>query len=187
MVQSIMTKRIFIIGSYGNLGRFITRILACEEKIQLIISGRNKEKAKALDTKMAAKNAPETANLDIDHRLEQSLATVKPDIVIHTSGPYQGQSHKVTQACINQDYHYLDLADARDFVASIKKLDKAAEDKGVLICNGASSVPCLTSAIVDEYIDEFKTLEKLECSIATAQLSNRDLATTSAVLSYAAI
>lgn len=178
-------KRVLIIGGYGNFGRFIARMLGREANIQLIISGRNENKAKALVTELDAKNTPETAILDIDHGLEQSLATTKPDIVVHTSGPYQGQSYKVAQACINQGCHYVDLADARDFVAGISELDQEAKDKGVLICAGASSVPCLTSAIVDEHIEEFVKLETLEYGIATAQLTNRGLATTSAVLSYA--
>jgi len=180
-----MTKRVLIIGGYGNFGRFITRMLAREKNITLIISGRNEDKAKALVAKFDAKNMPETAALDIEHNLEQSLATIKPDIVVHTSGPYQGQSYKVAQACIEQGCHYVDLADAREFVAGITELDQAAKDKGVLICAGASSVPCLTSAIVDEHLDQFERLETLEYGIATAQLTNRGLATTSAVLSYA--
>lgn len=180
-----MTKRILIIGGYGNFGRFIARMLGRENNIQLIISGRNEDKAKALVAKLDAKNTPETAILDIDHGLEKSLATIKPDIVVHTSGPYQGQSYKVAQACINQSCHYVDLADARDFVAGIGELDKDAKDKGVLICAGASSVPCLTSAIVDKHIEGFGKLDTVEYGIATAQLTNRGLATTSAVLSYA--
>lgn len=180
-----MIKRVLIIGGYGNFGRFIARILAREENIQLIISGRNEKKAKILAVSLDAKNTPETAFIDIDQELGASLAKVKPDIVIHTSGPYQGQSYKVAEACIHQSCHYVDLADARDFVAGIGKLDKTAKDKGVLICAGASSVPCLTSAIIDEYIGEFYKLETLEYGIATAQLTNRGLATTSAVLSYA--
>jgi len=178
-------KRILIIGGYGNFGRFIAGMLGREDNIQLIISGRNENKAKALAVKLNAKNTPETAILDINKGLDQSLATIKPDIVVHTSGPYQGQSYKVAKSCIDQGCHYVDLADAREFVAGIGELDQASKDKGVLVCAGASSVPCLTSAIVDEYIDEFKKLETLEYGIATAQLTNRGLATTSAVLSYA--
>lgn len=180
-----MTKRVLIIGGYGNFGQFIAKMLARETNIQLIISGRNGEKAKTLAARLDAKNIPETAILDIDRGLEQSLAAIRPDIVVHTSGPYQGQSYMVAQACISQGCHYVDLADARDFVAGIGELDEAAKGKGVLICAGASSVPCLTSAIVDACIDEFDRLETLNYGIATAQLTNRGLATTSAVLSYA--
>ena len=70
------------------------------------------------------------------------------DIVVHTSGPFQRQDHRVARACIAQGCHYLDLADARDFVVSIGELDAAARERGVIVVSGASSVPCLTAAVI---------------------------------------
>lgn len=177
--------RVLIIGGYGNFGSFIASRLAREDNIQLIIAGRDEEKARNYAAKLQAKNKPESARIDINNGLSASLDAIKPNVVIHTSGPYQGQSYHVAEACINQGCHYIDLADARSFVAGITQLDKQAKEKGVLVCSGASSVPCLTSAVIDKYIGEFKRLEKIEYAIATAQLTNRGLATTSAALSYA--
>jgi saccharopine dehydrogenase-like NADP-dependent oxidoreductase len=180
-----MTTRVLIIGGYGNFGSFIAKMLAREDNIQLILAGRNLKKAKSTASSLKAKHKAEAATIDIHHGLAESLATIKPDVVIHTSGPYQNQGYEVAEACIAQSCHYVDLADARAFVAGITKLDKKAKEKGVMICSGASSVPCLTGAIIDKYKGEFQTLEKVEYAIATAQLTNRGLATTSAVLSYA--
>jgi len=180
-----MTKRVLIIGGYGNFGRFISKMLACEADITLIIAGRNPDKAKALVSTLEAKNTPETARLDIHEDLTKPLRQIAPDIVIHTSGPFQSQGYGVARACIAQGCHYIDLADAREFVANIHSLDQAAKDKKVLLCSGASSVPALTGAIIDQYIGEFETLEQVDYAIASAQLTNQGLATTAAVLSYA--
>lgn len=180
-----MTTRVLIIGGYGNFGSFIARMLAREENIQLILAGRNKAKAEKAAESLDAKNTPEAAKIDIDHGFSHSLAEINPNIVIHTSGPYQDQSYHVAEACIQQGCHYVDLADARAFVAGITELDTHAKEKSVLICSGASSVPCLTASIIDRYQGEFHTLEKVEYAIATAQLTNRGLATIRAVLSYA--
>lgn len=180
-----MTTRVLIIGGYGNFGSFIARMLAREENIQLILAGRNKAKAEEAARELEAKNAPEAVTIDIDHGFSDSLAEINPNIVIHTSGPYQDQSYHVAEACIQQGCHYVDLADARAFVAGITELDAQAKEKGVLICSGASSVPCLTASIIDRYKSDFHALEKVEYAIATAQLTNRGLATIRAVLSYA--
>lgn len=180
-----MKTRVLIIGGYGNFGSFIARMLAREANIQLILAGRNKAKAEKAAESLDAKNTPEAAQIDIDHGLSHSLAEIKPNVVIHTSGPYQDQSYHVAEACIQQGCHYVDLADARAFVAGITELDVQAKEKGVLICSGASSVPCLTASIIDRYQADFHTLEKVEYAIATAQLTNRGLATIRAVLSYA--
>ena len=177
--------RILIIGGYGNFGSHIARSICNEENIQLIIAGRDISKAKKLSADLRAKNKVEIARLDINEGLSDSFAFIKPNLVIHTSGPYQGQSYKVAEACIKQGCNYVDLADARDFVADIYKLDEAAKKAGVLICSGASSVPCLTSAIIDKYIPQFSALEEIEYAIATAHLTNGGVATAQASLSYA--
>jgi saccharopine dehydrogenase-like NADP-dependent oxidoreductase len=180
-----MTKRILIIGGYGNFGQFIAKKLAQDSNIQLIIAGRDEAKAVTFCHTLEAVHAPQSAKIDINNEFKRSLAALKPDIVIHTSGPYQEQGYHVANACIEQGCHYIDLADAREFVAGITTLNKAAKERAVLVCSGASSVPCLTGGIVDKYKGEFRKLESLEYGIATAQLTNRGLATTLAVLSYA--
>ena len=180
-----MTKRVLIIGGYGNFGRFIAQMLAREDDIQVIIAGRSMDKANAFASTLDGKNTPESHALDINSNLNDSLRSIAPDIVIHTSGPYQLQDYSVARACIEQGCHYIDLADARDFVSNINTLDSSAREHNVLICSGASSVPTLTSAIVDNYISSFERLESLDYGIATAQRTNRGLATTSAILSYA--
>jgi hypothetical protein len=90
----------------------------------------------------------------------------------------------VARACIAQGCHFLDLADARDFVVSIGELDAAARERGVMVVSGASSVPCLTAAVIDHYRPGFMRLDAVDYGISTAQQTNRGLATTSAVLSY---
>lgn len=146
-----MTARVLVIGGYGNFGSFISRLLSRDENTQLIIAGRNEAKVQALAQSLDAGNAAETANLDITHGFEDALSTIKPNVVIHTSGPFQDQDYDVALACINQGCHYVDLADERQFVTGITVLDAAAKGQGVLVCAGASSVPCLTVAISDRY------------------------------------
>lgn len=175
-----MTKRALIIGGYGNFGSFITRRLAHEGNIQVIIAGRSLDKAQVLADEVGGK----AVQLDINEGFSDTLAAIKPDIVIHTSGPFQDQGYGVAKACITQGCHYIDLADGREFVVGIKALDAQAKEKGVLVISGASSVPCLTSALVDHYAHEFETLESLDYGITTAQKTARGLATTAAILSY---
>lgn len=175
-----MKKRVLIIGGYGNFGSYIAKTLAQEANIQLIIAGRSLEKAKQFAEALNA----ESIALDIHDGFEEVLATIKPDIVIHTSGPFQAQGYEVAQACIAIGAHYIDLADGRAFVEGISTLDEVAKEKGVLVVSGASSVPCLTSALVDHYKDEFCVLESLDYGITTAQKTNRGLATTAAILGY---
>lgn len=59
-------------------------------------------------------------------------------------------------------------------------------EQGAFLCAaGQAPFRASTSAIIDHYSEQFAALNKIEYGIATAQLTNRGLATTSAVLSYA--
>lgn len=179
-----MVKRVLIIGGYGNFGSYIARSLQSESSIRLLIGGRSLAKAQHFAAALGATEPPEGHALDIDGDLAPALARIAPDIVIHTTGPFQTQDYRVARACIGQGCHYLDLADARHFVANIATLDAGAKSRNVLVVSGASSVPCLTAAIIDAYLPAFARLEALDYGISAAQHTNRGLATTSAVLSY---
>ncbi len=179
-----MAKRVLIIGGYGNFGSYIARSLAHDGEIQLLICGRSAQKAQAFINQLDCATAAEAHAIDIDGDLTQAFSTIMPDIVIHTTGPFQTQDYRVARACIAQGCHYVDLADARDFVTGISALDEFAKAHDVLVITGASSVPCLTAAVIDDELPGFARLESVDYGISAAQQTNRGLATTSAVLSY---
>jgi NAD(P)-dependent dehydrogenase (short-subunit alcohol dehydrogenase family) len=179
-----MVKRVLIIGGYGNFGSYIAGKLAREQAIKLLIAGRSIEKAKAFVATLNAANAAEAHSLDIEGDVGEAFARIVPDIVVHTTGPFQTQDYRVAEASIRHGCHYIDLADARAFVAGFSALDAAALAKNLLLVSGASSVPCLTGAIIDHFRQDFATLISADYGISAAQQTNRGLATTSAVLSY---
>jgi len=179
-----MIKRVLIIGGYGNFGSVITKTLAAKHNIRVIIAGRSIEKAKKFASDIEAANEIEAVAVDIDKDFAEALSSLKPHIVIHTSGPFQSQGYEVAKACIDQGAHYIDLSDGRDFVEGIVELNDRAKEHDVLVISGASSVPCLTAALVDHYRDDFESLDALDYGITTAQKTARGLATTAAILGY---
>lgn len=179
-----MTLRVVILGGYGNFGGYIARALKDDPGIVLVIAGRNLDKARAFADSLAATNCAEAAALDIDNELAGGLAGVRPGLVIHTVGPFQRQSYAVARAAIAAGAHYCDLADARGFVGGIGEVDGMARDRGVAVIAGASSVPCLTAAYLDDAAARFARIEQVDYGITAAQQTNRGLGTASAILSY---
>lgn len=171
-----------IIGGYGNFGGHIARVLAKDDRIKVIVAGRSAEKAREFADHLNA--AAESTALDIDRPLEPAIRKFAPDLVIHTTGPFQSQDYRVAEACIDAGVSYCDLADARDFVTGIGTLDAAAKEAGVAVIAGASSVPCLTAAFVDHYKTALARLDSIDYGIGAAQATNRGLSTTAAILSY---
>ena len=176
--------RVLIIGGYGNFGGYIARALAADPNISLMIGGRSEAKADRFALSLGTLNPAVGATRDIDGDLEGRLRELAPDVVIHTTGPFQAQDHRVARASILAGAHYLDLADARQFVASIDELDAAAKRAGVSVISGASSVPCLTAAFLDRYQPQFAKMTGASYGIAAAQATNRGLGTAAAILSY---
>ena len=111
-----MVARVLVIGGYGNFGGYIARALASDAQIRLLIGGRSEAKANTFAETLDSLNPAEGHAIDIDGDLAQAFERIAPDIVIHTTGPFQQQDHRVARACVARGCHYLDLADARDFV-----------------------------------------------------------------------
>ncbi|MEM7469044.1 MAG: saccharopine dehydrogenase NADP-binding domain-containing protein [Pseudomonadota bacterium] len=172
--------RILILGGYGNFGRFIAERLTIEEDFELTIAGRSKEKAEALALRLNASGYV----IDTENNLEESLQAVNPDIVIHTCGPFQGQSYRVAEAVIASGAHYIDLADGAAFVAGFAVLNDLARRANVIAISGASSVPAFSSAVIEHYRAQFSELTAIDYSITTAQKATPGLATAAAVFSY---
>ncbi|HNN55855.1 MAG TPA: saccharopine dehydrogenase NADP-binding domain-containing protein [Novosphingobium sp.] len=179
-----MTLRVLILGGYGNFGGYVARALAGDARITLIVAGRNAGKASAFAAALGAANRAEGAALDIATLSADDLATLRPDLVIHTVGPFQGQDYRVARAAIGAGAHYCDLADARGFVRDVGALDAEALSAGVAVIAGASSVPCLTGAYLDDALRDMASIESVDYGISAAQQTNRGLGTASAILSY---
>jgi hypothetical protein len=105
-------------------------------------------------------------------------------VIYNASGPFQVQDYALARAAIEIGAHYVDLADARAFVAGIGTLDAQAHAANVLVASGASSVPALSSAVIDTYIGRFSRLERVFYGIVPANGFDPGLATTASILSY---
>src|SRR4051812_40575391 len=147
--------RILILGGYGNFGLRIARALATHADCLLILAGRDRERAEAAIRSLQQSGsvaALQAVRLDAeDQHLAEQLIELKVNAVIHTAGPFQGQSYAVATACIDAGVHYVDLADGRAFVCGITALDAAARARRVLVVSGASTVPALSAAVIDHY------------------------------------
>ncbi|MGB3469408.1 MAG: saccharopine dehydrogenase NADP-binding domain-containing protein [Erythrobacter sp.] len=178
--------RVAIIGGYGNFGGYVARTLADQTNIQLIIAGRRAAKARSFAASLGAHNPAEGATYDLNGPPE-ALASLKPDLVINMVGPYNDQGYGVAEAAIACGAHYCDISDAREFVAGIGTLDQAARKArkaGVAVLSGASSVPALTAAYLDEAVKDGITIHAASYGISGAEQANRGVGTVSAVLRY---
>ncbi|NBF05996.1 saccharopine dehydrogenase [Pseudomonas sp. Fl5BN2] len=182
-----MTLRVLVVGGYGNFGSIICRYLIPMPGLQLVISGRDPHK---LAAKVAALQAAGASSCEgwcgdaMGAQWAPALKALGIDWVIHTGGPFQGQSYAVARGCIEAGVNYCDLADCRQFVGGIGALDAEARAAGVTILSGCSSVPTLSAAIIDEHRGRFARIERIEHGISSSA-KMPGLSTIQGVLAYA--
>jgi len=172
-----------VLGGYGFFGSRICTTLAQSPSVRLLIGGRDRARGSQAAQKMNL--SPEQgvrvdAN-DID--LARRLSQMRVDTLVNTAGPFQGQNYAVARAAIDAGCHYIDLADGRQFVAGIDCLDAMAKQRGVTVVSGASSVPGLSSAVVDRYLPQFQQLRSIHTGISSGGRAP-GLATVKGVFGY---
>ncbi|MDX1432023.1 MAG: saccharopine dehydrogenase NADP-binding domain-containing protein [Gammaproteobacteria bacterium] len=181
-------QRILVLGGYGHFGARICRRLARDSSIELVVAGRDWQRAEAfvdaLQRRIPAASL-QASQIDIDAPdLKSMIASIAPAVVVHTAGPFQGQDYRVARACLGCAAHYVDLADGRDFVVGFSTLDDEARDENVLLVSGASTLPGVSSAVVDHLQPHFRRIDGIAMSIAPANQTPRGLGTVASVASY---
>jgi hypothetical protein len=92
----------------------------------------------------------------------------------------------LARAEIAAGMHYIDLADARDFVAGFGVLDAAAREAGVVALTGVSSTPALSHAVLDRLTAGWRWIDTVEIAISPGNRNSpRGLSVIRAILSYA--
>jgi saccharopine dehydrogenase-like NADP-dependent oxidoreductase len=181
--MSQAVQRILVLGAYGFFGSRICEALVKNPRIQLLLAGRNLAKATAAAYQLGL-SAAHAKEMDSTHpQLALQLRKLGVTTLIHTAGPFQGQGYDVARAAIKAGCHYLDLADGRAFVGGITRLDAEARTAGVSIVSGASTLPALTSAVVDRYRGEFSQLDAIRIGITSGAVLP-GIATIRAILGY---
>jgi hypothetical protein len=179
-------NKVLILGATGNYGRRIAKGLV-EKNVAIIISGRREDALLALKkqlSKVAVDTCIDILCFDFKKRLSHELLRLKPPLVINASGPFQTADFTTAINCILLGVNYIDISDAREYVKDFSILEEEAIKKNCIAITGASTLPCLPSAVLDYYKDEFKIIDSLKYGVTLGQKNERGLAQLKSVLSY---
>jgi Saccharopine dehydrogenase NADP binding domain len=179
--------RVLVIGGTGFFGRRLVERLSRRAGFEIVATSRSGDLEPAWPDPLRLLGASPVSGCALDVRSPQLANQIKalaPQAVVHTAGPFQGQQYEVAQACITAGAHYIDLADGREFVAGIRCLDGPARSAGVAVISGASSVPALSSAVVDHLAQGLSRVSSIDIGISPGNRTERGLATVRAILGY---
>ncbi|BBE33017.1 DUF4166 domain-containing protein [Sphingosinicella microcystinivorans] len=170
-------SRILLLGGYGGFGGRIAHRLAAAGH-EVLVAGRSIARARAF-----CAQSPRLVPLAVDRRaIARALEDHRPDIVVDASGPFQAMAHDIPAACIAARVHYVDIADARDFLCGIGALNAAARAAGVVVLSGASSVPALSGAAVRHLASGVERVRAVEIAISASNKATAGPSVAAAIL-----
>jgi saccharopine dehydrogenase-like NADP-dependent oxidoreductase len=170
-------SRILVLGGYGGFGGRISRRLAADG-YDILVAGRRIAKARAF----CAGSSRLTPVAFDRETIAQALTDHRPVLLVDALGPFQAMDHAIVIACLAAGVHYVDIADARDFVCGIGALDAAAQVAGVVILSGASSVPALSGAVIRHLSAGMDTVRSIEMAISASNRATAGPAVATAIL-----
>ena len=174
------SRVVSLLGGYGIFGGRIAEALTRDDRCRVRVVGRH---AKA-GGNFACRIGADFRACALDDRASLRRALDGSFLVIHAAGPFQGVDYRVAELSLEVGAHYLDLADARDFVAGIGRLDEEARRRGLLVASGVSSTPAITSALIQELRPEFSRIDEIQTALSPGNQNPRGASTIGAVLSY---
>ena len=175
-------KLVTVLGGYGVFGSRISSALAAVEGAAVRVVGRDSKAG----TQFAQSIGAEFQHADLINDESVRRAIAGSYLVIHSAGPFQGKDYRVAEMCLDCGAHYLDLADARQFVTGIGALHETAQRKGLFVTSGVSSVPAITFAMVSALKPEFRSIDEIKIALSPGNQNPRGAATIAAILTYLA-
>lgn len=176
--------RTLVLGAYGNFGARICRALSGDPAFALLVAGRDATRAQAFADELG--HDARGFGMDLGSaNFADTLSQLGAELVIHTAGPFQQQDYRVAGAAAAAGAHYIDLADGRRFVCDFASaMEPAFRRAGRTAISGASTVPALSSAVVEHLCASWQRLDAIDICIAPAQSAPRGKATLASVLGY---
>ncbi len=155
MAASLGAPRVLIIGGTGRIGSAVaSHLLAiADEPIDIVLAGRDAARGAAAVAEVRGEVEGSVCYEALDWRdstaLDASLAGASA--VVHTAGPYAGETPDVLAAAIRQQVPvYVDLSDPVDYLDAAAQLDGAAREAGVLALCAAGAFPGLSNVLAME-------------------------------------
>ena len=139
-------SKILILGGYGYTGKLLAKHLLAQTNVEIIISGRNLEKAKAfaddLNTSRVTVRQADASDFD---SLKQTLEGVTLCLV---AAPVTHHAETVVRACIAAHVDYLDIQFSSKKLKALYAAEEEIKQAGLCFITEAGYHPGLIAALI---------------------------------------
>jgi hypothetical protein len=169
-------SKILILGGYGATGKLLAKHLLAQTDVEIIISGRNLEKAKSFADEL--NNSRVTAR-QVDasdlHSLTQTLQGVTLCLV---AAPITHHAEGIIRACIAAQADYLDVQFSSKKLKALYAAEKEIKQAGLCFITEAGYHPGLPAAMIRYTASK---LDVIESALTAGYLSINNIPYTEAV------
>lgn len=151
-------QNVLIVGGYGTVGSLVSEILGNDERIGVIIAGRNAAKAKQLAHTLQA----EWRTLDVRNAQSLSPALQDVDLVINCfSGPFTHAPLLLPELAAKSGIHYLDVAGSYEYAERFLQLNALAASNNATLITALGANPGIPGIALMSAKDDFNVFESV--------------------------
>lgn len=180
-----MTKPVvLILGATGLFGGLLAQRMINQDRFDVVCAGRNQTTLGAFCNVHGGRTR--ALDREDDEAVSQAIEALNPFAVIDCAGPYQAygkEPYKFAELAINAGCHYLDIADASDFVKGFDELDGLAKKHNVVALSGSSSTPAISSSVADSLTKDLSRIISITTVVIPGNRAKRTLSVMRSILS----
>ncbi len=172
-----------VVGATGLFGGLLVRRLLEDQCFTIIGTGRTLTTLDAFTEETGAESIAVDRNDTA--KVKEILTRYKPFAVVDCAGPFQyygSKPYQFAEMVIEAGSHYIDIADASDFVAGITRLNRQATRQSVAVISGASSTPAISAAAADHLVQGLSRTVAIETAIVPGNRTRRTLSVMRAII-----
>ncbi len=137
------TGSVVVFGGYGTFGRHVVTELA-HRNVCVTVAGRRLERAAALARQLGPPHGAIQANVTDPPTF---LAALKDhQVAVNCAGPFSQFDTRLPAACLDTGCHYVDIADDRQYAATLRRYGPRFYTAGLTAAYGCSSLPSISCA-----------------------------------------
>jgi hypothetical protein len=181
----VRVPRVLIAGGYGVFGRLLAAELLRTTPADIVIGGRNPAEVgracRELDRSRQGRVEPMA--IDLARPGELRRAAEGCVAVACTAGPFQGLRAGIVDEVVEAGAHWVDIADATDWVLGIledPELDERACAAGVAVGTGLSTLPALSGTLAGALLER---LPRARTATVVLSIGNRNRKGSAAIAS----
>lgn len=177
----MIPARVLVVGGSGYFGRLLVDELCRFTACDVIIGARNQSKVTKTIESSSFKERLSARQVDLRNASSIDAAIADVQIAICAAGPFQSLPLTFAQKCIERKVPYIDLADAREYVRSIRELP-TVKTACAAVCTGWSAVPALSGPLTAIAAEGIEHLDRIHTQIAPGNKAPRGQSTVASLL-----